>query len=291
MTYRRNDFQSKPKQFRGSPTMGVYRYPGFHTAASMVTTFAYAQIKAIGHEADVSDPFVDDYPVIVELDMNGLAQLPDYDAIDLAYPVIVFLAKQVIRESEESGKSAIDILYEYAEFGEQQELPPIEETIQLLFTVGASAVNDPIHALLNVAREKPNPDDFILRASKKKMTDAELMEVVGQYRYDQDVSSERIIKVYYLKPWWPEFIDWEEDEDEVAEELESIGWIVLGTDDAYSNDERAEEFLVWNRKTPKSSRLEYHGTSYKNLLSAASHLKQELPEPPSPYRDRGDEEI
>ena len=49
---RRNDFLARPEHFHGGVTGGVESHPGFHTADSVETTYAYAQQKAVPEDLD-----------------------------------------------------------------------------------------------------------------------------------------------------------------------------------------------------------------------------------------------
>jgi hypothetical protein len=72
-----------------------------------------------------------------------------------------------------------------------------------------------------------------------------------------------------------------EDDQELAEAAGALGWSVVDEDDVLSGSLDSKETTVYERAPGTRARVEYHGTSYRNLLSAAPELM--LPVPPAPY--------
>lgn len=288
---RRNEFLARPATFRGGMTMGVSEYPGFHTAGSEETTYAYAQQKAVPRAvADMLMPGqapaevrLDDYPVVVTLDMAGFKQHVDYDAVHFVQPRLWDLANEIIRQARADGTEPLATLAEYVEFGEESREWTPEDAVSYLYEYGSKVTEEPSSALLEFAEEQPYPNEFLRRLAARKLPDEALADITGQYRYLDDVPSERILSVGYLKPWWPDVLDWEIDEDDAAlsEALEAAGWNVIGMEMVLSSDLYVEGNVVYRRQIPDSARVEYHGTTYHNVRSAAPEL--ELPEPPLPF--------
>ena len=112
---RRNDFLARPESHAGERTMGVTSHPGFHTAERPETTWAYAQMKVVtsdlGDELSDVGPervVLDDYPVVVALDMSGLKRHVDYDAVHFVRPKLQDIAENVVRQP--SGSPLDDLM-------------------------------------------------------------------------------------------------------------------------------------------------------------------------------------
>ena len=97
------------------------------------------------------------------------------------------------------------------------------------------------------------------------------------------MSTDRIVAVYYLKPWWPDVLDSFQSgvEEELFRAVQAAGWNAIDLEDVYSGGLEVMSTTVYQRKPPARARLEYHGTTYHNLLSAAPEL--DLPVSPLPY--------
>jgi hypothetical protein len=239
--FTRNDFLAVPPEFHGPGTHGVQSHPGFHTAEQPETTYAYAQVKVVPDDLDEelaelgpAGVRLDDYPVVVTLDMQGLESHVDYDAVKTVKPQIVDLARELVRAAPED---MLDELQGYAEYGTIESDTP-DSVVGWLFAVGSPVMQDPSGALLGVAEEQANPERFIRDLAAEKVSDEALAEITGQYRYVDDVSASRILTIDYLAPWFPRIFDWEmEDSDgELAEQLEKAGWAVVGVSDIYDFD-------------------------------------------------------
>lgn len=284
--FTRNDFLAIPPEFHGPGTHGVASHPGFHTAQDSETTYAYAQTKVVPEDLDdelsslgPAGICLDDYPVVVAIDMQGLEALTDYDAIEFVKPRIIDVANEVVRQDSE------DLLAElesYAECGDMWRLEP-ETALGFIFEMGAPVMQDPSGALHSVAEQQDDPDEFIRLLAAGKVDDEVLAEITGQYRYVQDVSSDRIVSVHYLAPWFPRIFDCEIDDSagELAEKLEQAGWAIVDQSDVNAFHLREKTRDIYSRSEPQGARIEYHGTSYLNLLQAAPELK--LPKPPLPF--------
>lgn len=288
---RRNDFYAKPPKFSGAVARGVEKFPGFHTATDKDTTYAYAQMKVVPEyieyepdEMPLADIVVPDYPVVVSFDMKGMKSKTDFDAIETVRPVLVDVAKQVVDEDEEP----IDALQDYVEFGEQQRDGMPTEALEWLFEYGSPVMLDSGPSLLAFAEEQDDPNAFLVALADGSLPDDALAEITGQFRYTDNVSSDRVVEIWYeiwyVQPWWPKILNVLEDDEEqeaLVEQLEALNWSVVADDDVYSHTLGTKEASVYARKASKTARIEYHGTTYLNLLSAASEL--DLPVPPHPF--------
>ncbi len=286
--YEPNVFRARPEEFAGRVTHGVVRYPGFHTASDPETTFPYAQYKAVpddlDEEMDVLAPdevTIGDYPVVIALDMRGMKRLVDYDAVEYVKPVLTDIAKQIVRE----GGDPMDELVSYVESGDYGERGVPDNVMQWLFEHGTQAQIDPSGALLSCAEEQRDPSAFIRAVADGSITDEKLAIITGQFRYDQDVPSSRITKVSYLKPWFPRVFYCTAAENEadceLVDALSDAGWSTVDEDDILSGVLYDDRHDVFERDAPYTARIEYHGTSYRNLIKAAPDI--DWPVPPHPY--------
>lgn len=278
---RRNDFMARPTSFSGGATLGTRTHPGFHTATEMRTTYAYANQKAT--DLVRGDRTIGDYPVVVALDMQAHRPLPDYDAINFVARTLVDAAREAISID---GSDPLRGLDQYVELYAYEPQEAAKTATQLLVEHGAYVTINPASSLLVVAENKTDPAAFIRQVAEGNVSDEDLMQITGQFRYDEDVPSSNITAVYYLKPWWEDVLpsyDAADFDEDVAAGLEAEGWNVLTEEDTYGPDPHPEETLVWSRKPPRGARVEFHGTSYNNLVLAAPELAKRLPVPPSPY--------
>ena len=283
--YERNAFQARPAEFAGPVTRGVAEYPGFHTASDKDTTYAYAQVKAVPESwdydpgDDLRDFTLNDYLVVVSLDMSGLRAEVDYDAVTTVRPILCDIARQLVGEHEEP----IDVLMSYVEEGQDwgREIP--KQAIEWLFEYGSSVTLDPGPSLFAYAEEQSDPNAFLEALASGTLPDEALAEITGQFRYTDNVSSDRIVEVWYVQPWWPNILDFERNESdgELADELETLNWSVVDMDNVFNHTLNEKEHSVWKRKAAPGMRIEYHGTGYRNLVKAAPDI--DWPIPPHPY--------
>jgi hypothetical protein len=283
--YRRNVFLARPTEAVGPATHGVVKFPGFHTASDKDTTYAYAQIKVVHQHIDydpdesLRDITLDDYPVVIALDMSGMKAKTDFDAVETVRPALVDVAKQVVGGDE---MLPLDQLTDYVEGGDYGERQMPNEAYQWLFEYGSSVVLEPASALLMCAEAHDNPNDFIRALADGSLPDDSLAEITGQFRYTSDVPADRVVEAWYVQPWWPNILETYNDKQmELAEQLEALNWSVIMDDDVLSHTLGVKEASVYKRSAPKSARIEYHGTSYRNLAKAAPDI--DWPIPPHPY--------
>jgi hypothetical protein len=280
--------------------MGVHSHPGFHTAAEPETTYAYAQQKAVPEDLDEeldewgpSGIQLNDYPLVVTLDMKGLQRLSDFDAHAFIKERMVDEAKWIVEELE-YGKEEDqgDVRLIARGFCESQDYTnddaPVHSynVIRWLYRLGAPALHDPVCALadyLETIKSKKAAMRFCAELADGRVADNALAAIAGQFRYLEDVPTSRIVAVEYLRPIFPRMFDYEapDHDEDLAGALEDAGWAVWDFNEAVSDTIPELSTTVYERKPPKNARIEYHGTTYRNLRAAAPEL--ELPEPPSPY--------
>lgn len=291
----KNPFLRKPEgKHHGPVAGGVHPYPGFHTASDMDVTAPYAQMKGVD-EVDAPDDECEecegdgcpecvslystpDYPVVIGVDMQGLKPEPDYDAIHLSLDALRVVAGEALG----SGEDPLQWLDSIE--GLDPDEPP-DSVEGMLFHRFTTCVMDPGRCLLSVLEDLP-PEEVeqslkeIVKGGKKAKRLA--MKVVGQFRYTQDVPDDRLVSVAYMKPFWPHGVLDVDESEEMVEALVAAGWDPITRDDADTFD--PEFKTVWKARKGPGARVEYHGTSYRNLLLAAPWLAAELPVPPAPFK-------
>ena len=302
--FRPNDFLAKPERFSGRSAALTHALPGFHTAKRIEQTLPYAQMKAVdGSTFEQPGRYslkrgLRDYPVVVEVDMKALKPLPDIDGVRTLKGQIVDIAKETVHASEQStrwGREQTPMETLDNDFESAPESMPGggDDVLQSLFRVSAYHIErDSRGVLLERANEKPHPDAWLRQVARGKVSDADLLAMTGQMRYEADVASSRIVAIHYVRPWWPELIelggDWGMEDDGrtegkiLADDLEAEGWGVWTVEDSYEREPSPVVTEVW-RRPHRGGRVEYHGTSLHNLLSAAPELAKKLPRPPLPY--------
>ena len=283
--YRRNVFLARPTEVAGPITHGVVKFPGFHTASEKDTTYAYAQIKVVHQDIDhepgesLRDIVLEDYPIVIALDMSGMKAKTDYDAVETVRPMLVDVAKQVVAE----GDTPIDELADYVEVGGyhgDRESP--REAYQWLFEYGSSVVLEPASSLLSFVEDHAHPNAFIRALADGSLPDESLAEIAGQFRYTDNVPTSRVVEAWYVQPWWPKVLEVHDDRQmERASHLEALNWSVIADEDVFNHMLDAKEASVYSRKAKPGARIEYHGTSYRNLIKAAPDIG--WPVPPHPY--------
>lgn len=292
---RENPFLTKPPvaTYKGTTMKGVHSHPGFHTSENRDIVMPYAQAKA-----EHSPNFVDDYPVILGFDMSGLEYLADYDA-DKAFERI--RDYYFMRGGLDSFEEFMNASYDFEEGGyyESEDYPltrlrPGAIGTDILFS-RESAYHRPEEKFAQWVisnDDEEYQEELFHRLKNEDFPSKKLAWLLEQRRYVDDVPDDRLVVVYYMKPVWP-LLEWPwHDESSQAIEyfiqsLEDNGWTVYTTteieEDPY--DLRAPSIKTAWRRIPKKRMygLQYHGTSYQNLITAAPWLKDKLPTPPSPY--------
>jgi len=262
----------------------------------MEVAACYAQAKT------VADPWrlhpkperpLPDYPVIVTLDMDGLVPLADYDAEKL-WPDVRDVLREFFRMNPEAEHRHLERWLEGDLHTERRQFARGDSTLDALFRIASWRIEDPYGALRDFVDGYPSANILeLLRAmseSDSRPPDEVLCALSDQYRYVEDVEESRIFVVSYMKPFWPDLLDWQEEEHEEGEEsdadlagrLEVAGFSVLDIEDVDRGTAQVAAAAVYSKRS-RPKRPEYHGTSYRNLLSAAPRLGKKLPVPPPPF--------
>ncbi len=294
---KQNPFLAKPVKFHGHPAGGTHQLPGFHTASMRDQALPYAHQKGGAMDADrnidedcdecddgtcpacVSRWRIADYPVVVAVDMSGLEAEHDIDA------------RHVLGNLKDAARDALEsdnpVNYFRCDGCQGSEEPHSVEVA--LFQSVATHEDDPSNAFASYLEDLPEDQalDAIRAVAAGGRKAAQIvMDVIGQFRYLKDVSADRIVEIYYVKPFWDSILDVQgrEEDEELAEALEVAGWEVLDVDDIHNFNINASFRRVWGREPPPDARIEWHGTGYRNLLLAAPELADQLPVPPLPYQ-------
>jgi hypothetical protein len=292
----RNAFEAQPSSYRGAPTRGVATHPGFHTASEMIISQPYAQMKISNEiptdwsEEELSKP-IHDYPVIVELDMHGLPFVPDWDAMTWFQDAV----DAMLEHCEDYDD--FDSWVESPEEGE--EMP--DTVVEGLFHLTNQTPGMALYLLRDWILEQEDHEAAFQKIKKEGVPDELLAKSARQFRYLKDVPTGRIIAVHYIKPVFDHlFPSWDSLEYEergynkITDRIEAAGYDTINEshvlegmevlDIVESVDLRPQLWEAPDR------RIEYHGTSLRNLLSAAPHLKDQLPTPPAPFKWEAEED-
>ena len=278
---RKNPFKARPERYHGATQRGVTSHPGFHTADFIDYAAPYAQAKGIPPA---------DYPVVLEFDLRGLPYKSDYDA-EKALEACRDALTSYGHNDFGAFKRAIE---SFAHGGSEEEdsLVQLEHGasgVDILFG-NAQAYNRPVATFADYAYGLDN--DAQLRALFEGLIAGTLpsktvADIFKQRRYLADVESDRLTAVFYMPPVAKLFYaygsspDPDKDVERIAA-LEEKGWQVFTEDETQAGSVTVKYHEVW-RTQPEPGAPQYHGTSYRNLLLAAPHLRAELPTPPPPY--------
>jgi hypothetical protein len=265
---------------------GVVTHPGFHTGVSMSVCQPYAQAKVDVFAPDswgkeLKRHVMRDYPVILELDMQGLPFEPDYDAARWFNDAI----QQAISESDD-----FDALDSHLDFAATEEEQP-GSMLEALFYLSGANPDRAVYSLRDWLQQHPDPDAAFAKIKKDGLPDELLAQVSGQFRYTEDVPTGRIVAVHYVQPvfnyLFPHYEDADYHHDKIIERIEAAGYGTVSLADVYDS----HEVLTVVRTvdvSPKlfpveNQRIEFHGTSWRNLMAAAPELVDVLPLPPKPF--------
>ena len=295
-------------------TQGVYRgrsaslgeLDGFHTASTQELVVPYANMKGSPFEAPEFRSFGngvwDDIPVILHFDMTGLPRVPDIDAeraLDLATDYLrnldlndpTTLKKQLVHDE------GIDVDPDIAEVGGQTNNALWEMSGSPSTASGAwRSLRYWLEALTDSEIERflatlgPNHKQRIQEDFGPEI----LAEIFQQQKYLENIEQERLIAVEYLAPYYEKIIAedntyYEEGEEYIADPdawvntIIERGFMIVTDEDVIRSNLPMRSKGVWKsrRKKREDARVEYHGTSYQNLLRAVPGLR--LPKPPKPF--------
>jgi hypothetical protein len=266
---------------------GIIEYPGFHTTGSFEIAAMYA-IGRVNHsftkEAN-GVHYVTDYPVVVSLDMSGFEKNVDYDAAKMVAETLKIQLNEFIKyevKEDDSDEELLDKLQVFADSMETQrdvQDDPLDYLSQEVF----GHFQDPFRQLLDMPNAVQIIRDYMQTG---KIPDELLMKATNQYRYTEDVSEGRILKVWYITPMAAEM---EREDQEGSLQEQWPGFDVATEDDLLGGYHHPTEMLVYEAASDKQLELqlgspervvEYHGTTYDRIKQAAPELQ--LPDPPSP---------
>lgn len=271
----------------GETYVGIEEFPGFHTASDfdIAATYAVGRVsQSFEFEGEDGKHYVTDYPVVVGLNMSGRERTTDYDAERIVKDVLEVHLEELINElsknpTNEEIYNAMENMLNTAEY--QSDLGMYNSVLDFIGEDAFMHFNNPLWALF----DNENAVDIVREYIQDKTIPKEvLMEATQQYRYLTDVDEENIISVAYISP----IADVDAMIDPFSDEFEQLeeaweGFSLLSIDDIDSGTIPYEISTVWeNPNSRETARVEYHGTTYERLLSAAPHLKEILPQPPTP---------
>ncbi len=294
-------FEAEPA-VHGDQYAGIEEYPGFHTTGdfTIAATYAIGRVsQSYTEENEDGAHHVTDYPVVVSVDMSGLQPVVDYDAVEISWPILVDQISALSISPEMTDEEIEDEVVEYVEMGDfsSGESSMHDDAIHQLSDIAFHSMQNPLGGIMHEPGLGGYIRQFLLDGS---FPDDLKMKAADQYRYVSDTSSERILKVWFVKPVAEEHITSLENGDDGAIEAMEARWpgFDLFDEDALFGgyaDYKSEE--VWDGGSQEASdqqnlfsdeqiqstaTVSYHGTTLSRLLQAAPHLEGQLPAPPSP---------
>lgn len=282
----KNALMAKPDKYHGMTMSGVVTHPGFHTGSSMTVCQPYAQAKVSellpnSWGRELQRHVMRDYPVILELDMQGMPFTIDFDAANWFNDAV----QKAISESED-----FDSLVSYLDFKDTEEELP-DTMLEALFYLSGANPDRAVYSLRNWLQDQPDPEEAFARIKRDGLPDELLAKVSGQFRYVDDVPSGRIVTVHYIRPvfdnLFPHYEDPDWHHDKIIERIEALGYDTVTKENIYNGSEVlsvVQTVDVGPKLFPvENQRIEFHGTSWLNLLSAAPELADVLPLPPKPF--------
>lgn len=307
-TTRTNPFHAFAK-FKGKAARLRAWEGGFHTALHRDLTIPYAQMKWD------NDP--DDYPVILTFDMTGLTRFADIDsrrAADMFFEHCAINQYHVGSEDVESDEILDRLDSDVRDMEDNPENTPEsgDDALNAMWKLsGSPSVREnALYLALKWIRGSGLRLETLYDLGKRIAKDGErvkltlpeeeiLIEAFGQCRYMFDIPDDRLVRVDYMSPFFAQVIDPDGDEDETIEEAAEAGYAFVFVEWGRSEidetrvkawDRRRSEMplletTVGQSRTSRSweqQRLEFHGTSLKNLLKAAPWLADVLPDPGAP---------
>lgn len=259
-----NPFLAKPTNYEGGTSIGVDTHPGFHTARDIETTLPYVYGKSgPASESDAADGLYG-YGGVVALDMRGYTPHLDWDAEETVIPAIADIL---------DAAPSLEDLEDLYESGDIVNEDVVRNAVQLAFfnTIG-QVLEHPLDLSLfededEYARFREevnfdNPSDWAKRI---------IMNSVGQYRYLEDVPESRIVAAWVFQPIYPEIVDTYRDE-RLMGALEDAGWVFATEDELAWRETPSRSIQVYSADARPGARIEYHGSSWRNIVTAAPFL-------------------
>ena len=292
---RENPFLAQPPEasYQGRTMRGVHSHPGFHTSENMDVVMPYAQAKAEPASA-MSGDWGSDFPVILGLDMEGLEYFSDYD-VDQQF--------ERVRDAFHGELSSFDTFIEASDQIANEDEGAFDDNpiYELKAGVGGgfilfareAAEQEPARKFASYVLDLDEVDQRVaFRGLRDRELPTEMLaEALEQRRYLDDVDDNRLKVIYFMQPVWEMlYLPYDEGLTQLAtsyfiESLTDNGFKVYTTEDAMEGDlNEPDVHLAWGKP---SDGLQYHGTSYKNLLAAVPALKGRLRRPPAPFGKHG----
>lgn len=265
------------------PSFGIMTRPGFHTTGSFNIAVIYAQQK---FESNIEEFTINEeyftrylsYPVVVTLDMTGLNPLTDYDVENILIPQISDIVTSTTDYSE--FKELVDMM------GSDFSIDYPIETANAVLCISEGYGFDNITGSFFSFMEDADPEyaEYIYKKIKYNKWDDELFKLamswMNQYRYTDIIGYERVLEVNYIKPFFPDLIEY--DEEEKAEVVENYGFEVLSLDDIY-NTFIVSQSVYHVSQIPENAVVQYHGTGYDEIVGALPEISEFFPIPPEPF--------
>jgi hypothetical protein len=265
-----------------------------------------------------NDP--DDYPVILTFDMSGMRAFADIDsrrAAEMFYEHCKLNQYHVGREDVEADQILDALAFDTEEEDGEEWPQPGDEALNSMWKLSGSpsvrinALRAAVGFIGSSGLKLEHLYDIGSRVAKNERVELDdsdekmLIEAFGQCRYLTDVPDERLLKVEYMAPFFAQVIDPDGEEDETIEETAEAGYAFVESDRTDLDESRV---TAWEKPVSElplfgdrahwkvfggpgtfQPRLEYHGTSLKNLLTAAPWLADLLTEVPKPCTTTVDE--
>lgn len=263
-------------------SFGTKDYPGIHTTNSRELATLFANMKFRISDTQSQVPRVGyvhiyhSYPIILEIQVNGLSAQPDYDVLNHDGPFFEHMVE----------------INTYPEFL-QAMLLDYESEFQRSFN-NINGVSSAIYAWtllenypsLNAYNFLQNTNGESIFNGLKKDPSSSLaygyyILWADQYRYTDPIPWDRVKRIWYVKPFYPALLesksDWESQE---LAEIEAYGFIPVFKDDIKN---LSTSYALIYENVELEGGFQYHGMGYKNLL-AAFEQAEVLEEPPIPYK-------
>jgi hypothetical protein len=215
-------------------------YYGVHTSGNEMIAASYAlgTCKKLGSLLGLNDP----YPVILALDVRGLEELPDVDA--LAEGVEQFgdsYTREIVRDELDGERGdELDHLAEQLDSDGEEWTDDVYEWIQ------RGAMHNPVRAIMSAFE---GDDEQALDAIRRWAVDGQIDErlmayLVDQRRYLTDFFLDRVISIDAFKPFWSEIISYE-TQPKALKRMEKLGYDVFDQDNAGMGSFSPTTTAVW----------------------------------------------
>jgi len=294
-----NPFKAKPATIHGSQSWGSQDLPGFHTADDKEVAAAYGvskiqsivnDIRYITDEDDEEEfkeaySSIGDYPVVVGVDTAGYIDVQDLD-FHIRLGEVIELYINEIQNRVRNGDSTWEEEFEQIEQFDKEYINLHMGFLPVFFDL---RVGEGPGEILQAIIESPEHLERFFDLSFWNYYN-EVNRYIGQHRYRRDVrrmpkgevQDERIISIEYVTPIWDKIID---EYSDIGPILQDMGWEYATEQDA-SDGSLDNSFVftpVWSRTAPDGAGIEYHGTTYRNLIEALPWIEGEIPLPPPPF--------